>query len=399
MVFCARTLHQAEREEGRIELDLQPPQIDGLSDLNLISPDGDGHRWTTPLNVACAHSLLSVFIRQAHRVWEDHRRSLGLPAIVLDAAQPEESALNDVAKAAIALDVPLELDEDGAPSASELATALSGLASSRVLSLQLRQALPESTYSLACETSVDDSAVVDARSLSAQAESSEDNETNAGDLVSTTAFNNAIDRLTPQAPWCCPTLHQADLVNQHVLCQLLNEGKDRPTVRQKEKAQLGHRGAASTIDWALFTPSQDQKLSDVLRERTVQRLNARRRQVHELKRDVVAMAKARSAEPMIDQVQTGIISGVQSYGFFVEIPPSMVEGLVHVSSLNDDWYEYRSRQNRLVGRRSRRVYQLGDSVDVKVLKVDVLRNQIDLEVVPSETPAAAEPLPVSVSEE
>ena len=77
----------------------------------------------------------------------------------------------------------------------------------------------------------------------------------------------------------------------------------------------------------------------------------------------------------------------------------MVEGLVHVSSLNDDWYEYRSRQNRLVGRRSRRVYQLGDPVDVKVLKVDVLRNQIDLEVVPSETPAEAEALPVAVSEE
>ena len=45
------------------------------------------------------------------------------------------------------------------------------------------------------------------------------------------------------------------------------------------------------------------------------------------------------------------------------------------------------------------MYQLGDSVDVKVLKVDVLRNQIDLEVVPSETPAEAEALPVAVSEE
>ena len=399
VVFCAHTLHQAEREEGRIELDLQPPQIDGLGDLNLTSPDGDGQRWTTPLNVACAHSLLSVFIRQAHRVWEDHRRSLGLPAIVLDAAEPEESALNDVAKAAIALDVPLELDEDGAPSASELATALSGLASSRVLSQQLRQALPESVYSLAGETIGEDSTVVDAGSLSTNSESTGDDQEIAGDLVAAKTVTNAIDRLTPQAPWCCPTLHQADLINQHVLCQLLNEGKDRPTVRQKVKAQLGHRGAASTIDWPLFTPSQEQKLSDVLRERTVQRLNARRRQVQDLKRDVVAMAKARSAEPMIDQVQAGIISGVQSYGFFVEIPPSMVEGLVHVSSLNDDWYEYRSRQNRLVGRRSRRVYQLGDPVDVKVLKVDVLRNQIDLEVVPSETSAVADPLPVSVSEE
>ena len=137
----------------------------------------------------------------------------------------------------------------------------------------------------------------------------------------------------------------------------------------------------------------------MIRERTVQRLNARRRQVEELKRDVLAMTKARSAEPMLDQHQTGVISGVQSYGFFVEIAPSMAEGLVHVSSLNDDWYEYRSRQNRLVGRRSRRVYQLGDAVEVKVLKVDVLRNQIDLEVVPATAPVSDDPLPVAVSEE
>ena len=78
----------------------------------------------------------------------------------------------------------------------------------------------------------------------------------------------------------------------------------------------------------------------------------------------------------------GRISGVQSYGFFVEVGESRVEGLVHVSSLNDDRYEYRSRQNRLVGRKNKRDYQLGDTVQVRVIKVDVLRNQIDLEVNP-----------------
>ena len=78
----------------------------------------------------------------------------------------------------------------------------------------------------------------------------------------------------------------------------------------------------------------------------------------------------------------GRLIGVQSYGFFVEVGESRVEGLVHVSSLNDDWYEYRSRQNRLVGRKNKRVYQLGDTVQVRVIKVDVLRNQIDLEVDP-----------------
>jgi ribonuclease R len=58
-----------------------------------------------------------------------------------------------------------------------------------------------------------------------------------------------------------------------------------------------------------------------------------------------------------------------------------VEGLVHVSSLKDDWYEYRSRQNRLVGRKNRRTYRLGDQVEVEIQKVDPLRHQIDLAVV------------------
>ena len=57
-----------------------------------------------------------------------------------------------------------------------------------------------------------------------------------------------------------------------------------------------------------------------------------------------------------------------------------------MSSLNDDWYEYRSRQNRLVGRKNRRVYQLGDLVTVRVTKVDVLRNQIDLDVISQSEP-------------
>jgi ribonuclease R len=61
-----------------------------------------------------------------------------------------------------------------------------------------------------------------------------------------------------------------------------------------------------------------------------------------------------------------------------------VEGLVHVSSLKDDWYEYRSRQHRLVGRKNRRTYKLGDLVEVEVLKVDVLRHQIDLAVLQPE---------------
>ena len=111
------------------------------------------------------------------------------------------------------------------------------------------------------------------------------------------------------------------------------------------------------------------------------RLNGRCRFAAELQADALAMAQARQAEPLVGQTLTGVISGVQSYGFFVEVPPSQVEGLVHVSSLKDDWYEYRSRQNRLVGRKNRRIYMVGDRVEVEIQKVDALRHQIDLAVV------------------
>lgn len=70
----------------------------------------------------------------------------------------------------------------------------------------------------------------------------------------------------------------------------------------------------------------------------------------------------------------------------------MVEGLVHVSSLKDDWYEYRSRQQTLIGRKNRRQYRLGDRVEVQVKSVDYYRQQIDLVVVGGGSEATEEDL-------
>lgn len=398
LIFCARNAHESEKTAGLIELDLPRPQLDSLGDLNRLSPDGDGCNWTEPFNAAAPESLMAVLLRIAHRVWSRHCKTLGLPVVSLEAPPTDDSALTDVAKAAVALDVPLELDEDGTPSADELSKAVAGCQFSRVLNLQLRQALPDSSYRFT-GSGVSATALDDGMD-DPETEVTPDLQPNEQDQPDEQTKDSVWSE--PLAPWSCPTLHYADVLNQQVLCQLLNDGKDRPSVRQKNKVEIGRQGAGELITWPLFTASQEQKLSELFRERVLQRLNTRRRQVSELRKDVVAMAHARSAEPMVNQEQSGIISGVQSYGFFVEIPPSMVEGLVHVSSLNDDWYEYRSRQNRLVGRRSRRVYQLGDHVTVKVLKVDVLRNQIDLEVVPteqsSEQSIEQEPLPVAVSD-
>jgi ribonuclease R len=398
LIFCAKALHAAELRQGQIELDLPTPDLETLGDLRATEPDGGNRQWIEPLREEDPFSILAIFLRAAHATWTQHCLDFNLPALVLQANDPESGSLNDVAKAAIALELPLSLDEEGTTSASELAQALITSPSRRVLNLQLRQTLPDPQFRLIPSKAKQITlATEEAASTTDSEEADEELDASADSDPSCSPSQEGSTPLF--APWCCPTLHYADLLNQQVLCQLLNDGKDRPSVRQKETVNLGRKGAASTLTWPLFSGSLQQRLQELLQERQLQRLNTRRRQQAELSRDVIAMAQARSAEPMLDHEQQGVISGVQSYGFFVEIAPSMVEGLVHVSSLNDDWYEYRSRQNRLVGRRNRRVYKLGDPVTVRVTKVDVLRNQIDLDIVIGAEEAPEEsPIPVAVSE-
>jgi len=346
LIELAQLLRQQRLAGGSIDLDLAMPAIDGLGDLAIPEPDESRQGWLVQLDPATEPSgLLRELVLPAHRALGRHLAALELPAIYAHNPAPDAEALNDVAKAALALDIPLELSADGNASAQELAQAFAGSDRCRVLQQQLRE--PLKPVILATEPG--------ANALAAEA--------------------------VALAPWCCPGLHYADLWNQHVLVLLLSEGKDRPSVRHKTRVDIAGDSSHGLIDWPLMAPSQLQPLDEARSTALLHRLNGRCRFASELQSDALAMAQARQAEPLVGQTITGVISGVQSYGFFVEVPPSQVEGLVHVSSLKDDWYEYRSRQNRLVGRKNRRTYMLGDAVEVTIQKVDVLRHQIDLAVV------------------
>ena len=81
-------------------------------------------------------------------------------------------------------------------------------------------------------------------------------------------------------------------------------------------------------------------------------------------------------------VMDAVVCTVRNFGIFVELPESLVQGLVHVSTLEDDFYQYDERLERLVGRRTKRIIQIGDKVRVQVARVDVFKRQIDFRVVP-----------------
>ena len=74
----------------------------------------------------------------------------------------------------------------------------------------------------------------------------------------------------------------------------------------------------------------------------------------------------------------GVISGVTAYGFFVKLDNMGVEGLVRVSTIDDDYYRFDEKQYRITGRRTGRSFRLGDRVRVGILRVDTTANEIDL---------------------
>jgi ribonuclease R len=76
-----------------------------------------------------------------------------------------------------------------------------------------------------------------------------------------------------------------------------------------------------------------------------------------------------------------VITGVADYGFFGQAETLPVEGLVHVSTLTEDYYYYEEANHSLIGRRTGRLYRLGDKVRVTVVRVDLQRRQLDFRVV------------------
>src|SRR5947208_5663226 len=105
--------------------------------------------------------------------------------------------------------------------------------------------------------------------------------------------------------------------------------------------------------------------------------------------EAVRMKKLEFFQRQLDQrnpqVFRAAIVDVRNYGLVVELPDALVTGLVHVSSLASDFYSFEPTQRRLIGRRSRKRFSVGDEVRVFVVRVDAFKRQVDFAIA-SETP-------------
>jgi len=108
------------------------------------------------------------------------------------------------------------------------------------------------------------------------------------------------------------------------------------------------------------------------------------RRADEATRDVSSWLKCEYLQQHLGEVFEGVIAAVTGFGFFVELADLYVEGLVHVSSLNSDYYQYDAAKHRLIGERSGTRYGLGDRVVVEVSNINLDERKIDLLLVSAE---------------
>lgn len=193
--------------------------------------------------------------------------------------------------------------------------------------------------------------------------------------------------------------------------QLIQQVKDRPdaaaitmtmirslTHAEYSPANIGHFGLALEA-YAHFT-SPIRRYPDLLVHRAIRHIvrggkpgkydyapqemerlgkitSAHEKRAEDATRDVEAWLKCQYMEGHLGDEFDGVVTGVTNFGLFVQIPYLMTDGLVHVTSLANDYYHYDAATQRLKGERSGKEFRLGDSMRVRVQRVDMETRRID----------------------
>src|SRR5919108_4867919 len=186
-------------------------------------------------------------------------------------------------------------------------------------------------------------------------------------------------------------------VINHVLLRAMKQAHYQPE-------NIGHFGLASTCYTHFTSPIrrypdlivhrilektlQGDKLKPSERENFMAYLvdagkhsSERERIAMDAEREMVDLKKAQFMMDKIGEEFTGIITSLANFGFFVELDLYFVEGLVRLSSLTDDDYNYYEKEYVIKGSRHGRKFRLGDAVRVKVVRINAFRSEIDFELV------------------
>ncbi len=351
LIFYADKLFKLDREQVVIKAD--NPIINEMNNFKYDFPGREYYGWVSDLNIHDPNSVIRVITNVANKIWYLHSKSLKIPTISIINQPVENNSINEVIKTVLALNIEIELDENGSINPNDITDSISDDSCKRIYHKILKNSVKDKFISI--NNKFDDNPLI---------EKNEDSK--------------------PTSPWTLPSTNYLDILNQYMIVLMIRDGKSKSKSKSQKQVLLGKKDSYNDFDWDIFSETINKSINNILNEEVIEFIKKEIIKVKRFNEGIISMTKSRKALKLVDTVQSAYITGVQSYGFFAEIPPLMIEGLIHVSTLNDDWYEYRSRQTMLIGRKNKKKYQLGDTIKVKIVNVDLLRNQVDLEVIEEE---------------
>lgn len=159
-----------------------------------------------------------------------------------------------------------------------------------------------------------------------------------------------------------PIRRYPDLVVHRILKAVFGSAQTAgiDSAQQSDRSLSGVEGKRISRQLAIAT----ERLGEV-----AEHTSKRERVAMEAERDVVEMKKLQYMQQHVGEQFDGYITGVTAFGFFVELTELFVEGLVHISTLSDDLYSHAEKQHSLIGRRSGKVFRIGDAVRITVASV------------------------------
>ena len=329
---------------GKIELPKSNNNIESLKELLVHNPAEFSKEYFEPLNNNDIQTYLSPLLYEANSIWFNHSNNYGLNNASYISQKLDYINVTEIIKNSELIDSNIELNDNGTLSFKKLVELCTDDNKKRILHKILFNVVRDNEVTLISK----DNSINDSKNII--------------------------------SPWTLPSFDFTNLINQYNIYNMIINGK-----RNKNSGgnliNIMERESWENVNWRLYNSSIIKSLDLLFNNVMIDKINEYKDKVRQFKSNMITIKKIRKAEKFIGNKYSGLIMAVQSYGFFVEIPELYVEGLVHVSTLSNDWYEYRSRQNLLIGRKSKKSYKIGDVIDIKIIKVDILKYQIDLELV------------------